>query len=523
LLYSFDKFVLDTGRRELRRAHELLSVEPKVFDLLSHLIVNRDRVVSKDDLIASVWGGRIVSESALTTCINAARATLGDTGNAQRLIKTLPRKGIRFIGTVQELQAPANGAVTEAQAQKPKPTLPLPDKPSIAVLPFTNLSSDPEQDYFADGIVEDITMALSRFHWLFVIARNSSFTYKGRAVDVKQVGRELGVRYLLNGSVRKAENHIRIAGQLIDAETGINLWTGRFDGELTEIFDLQDQVTACVVGAMAPELQRAEIRRAGRKAPESYSAYDHYLRGLASSSHWTEEGNRKALMHFGKSIELDPKLASSYGMAAWCYARRKANGWMIEPLQESAEATRLARKAVTLGRGDEIAQCMGGYVLAFVAREFEEAAACMDQGLAVNPNFARAWLLSAWLRVWRGEPDLALEHVGRAMRLSPFYPSVFGMQAVTAYAHFLAGRYELASSWAEKSILENPDFLLAICGAAASSALAGRPDQTQKAMARLYEAAPNLRISNLNDLLPFHNPKDLASFVKGLRAAGLPE
>jgi TolB-like protein/class 3 adenylate cyclase len=463
-------------------------------------------------------GGICISSAAYDQVRGKVRAEFADLGEQNLKNIALP---VRAYAVVWDWPSPAE--VIGAPAEVPKPALMLPERPSIAILPFLNLSSDPEQDYFADGVVEDITMALSRFHWLFVIARNSSFTYKGRTVDVKQVGRELGVRYLLNGSLRKAENHIRIAGQLIDAETGINLWTGRFDGELKEIFDLQDQVTACVVGAMAPELQRAEIRRAGRKRPESYSAYDHYLRGLASSSRWTQEGNRKALMHFGKAIELDPKLASSYGMAAWCYARRKANGWMIEPLQESAEATRLARKAVTLAKGDPIAQCMGGYVLAFVAREFDEAAACMDQGLAVNPNFAKGWMLSAWLRVWRGEPELALEHVGHAMRLSPLDPSFFGMQAVTAYAHFLAGRYELASSWAEKSMLENPDFLLAICGAAASSALAGLPEQTQKAMARLYERDPNLRVSKLNDLAPFRNPKDLAKFVKGLRAAGLPE
>jgi TolB-like protein len=402
-------------------------------------------------------------------------------------------------------------------------TLTLPDKPSIAVLPFQNLSTDPEQEYFADGVVEDITMALSRFHWLFVIARNSSFTYKGRTVDVKQVGRELGVRYVLEGSVRKAGNRLRIAGQLIDAGTGAHLWADRFDGALENMFDLQDQVTASVVGAIAPKLQHAEIERAKRKPTENLNAYDYFLRGMASVRQWTKDADREALHLFYRAIELDPGLASAYGMAAWCYVRRKANGWMIDRAQESMEATRLARSAVYLGKGDPVALCIGGYALAFVAHEFDDAAAFMDQGLAVNPNLATAWSLSAWLRVWRGEPDLALEHVAHAMRLSPLDPSVFGMQGATAYAHFLARRYDAASSWAEKAIRENPNFMLALCAFAASSALAGQLGQAQRIMARIEETDSNLRVSNLRDLTPFRRSKDLATFAKGLRKAGLPE
>jgi TolB-like protein/tetratricopeptide (TPR) repeat protein len=408
-------------------------------------------------------------------------------------------------------------------ARRQRPTLALPDKPSIAVLPFQNLSADPEQEYFADGVVEDITMALSHFRWLFVIARNSSFAYKGRAVDVKQVGRELGVRYLLEGSVRKAGNRIRIAGQLIDAETGAHLWADRFDGALEDMFDLQDRVTSSVVGAIAPSLQREEIKRARRKPTENLDAYDYYLRGLVSARRWTKDANSEALQLFCKAIELDSGLACAYGMAAWCYVQRKARGWMVERAKESAQAARLARKAVLLGGDDSVALCMGGYALAFVAHEFDDAAAFMDRGLTVNPNLAQAWMLSGWLRVWRGEPDLALDHVAHAMRLSPLDPSMFGMQAATAYAHFLASRYDMASSWAEKAMRENPTFLLAICIFAASSALAGRPEQAQRGMTRVLECAPDLQASNLRDLAPFCLAKDFATFADGLRNAGLPD
>jgi len=269
LRYLFEEYAFDTDRRELYRGADLVSVAPQVFDLLDYLIRNRERVVSKDDLINAIWNGRIVSDGALTTRLNVARSAIGDSGDEQRLIKTLPRKGFRFVGTVREAQGPTGVEVADSPVEPPRPTLTLPNKPSIAVLPFTNLSSDPEQEYFADGVVEDITMALSRFPWLFVIARNSSFTYKGRAVDVKQVGRELGVRYVLEGSVRKAGNRIRIAGQLIDAETGAHLWADRFEGALEDVFDLQDHVTASVVGAIAPKLQHAEIRRARRKPTEN--------------------------------------------------------------------------------------------------------------------------------------------------------------------------------------------------------------------------------------------------------------
>src|SRR5271163_3908572 len=248
-----------------------------------------------------------------------------------------------------------------AAPDKPLLRFALPDKPSIAVLPFQNMSGDPEQEYFADGIVEEITTALSRFAQFLVIARNSSFTYKGRAVDIRQVGRELGVRYVLEGSVRKAGNRVRISGQLIDTTTGAHLWADRFEGAVEDIFDLQDQVTTSVVGVIAPTMERAEIERSKHKRTESLDAYDYYLRGIASLYRWTEEGTREALSLFEKTIELDPEFSSAYGMAAWCYAWRKGNGWMGDHVKEIAEAKRLAQRAVDLGADDAVALVGGGY------------------------------------------------------------------------------------------------------------------------------------------------------------------
>ena len=292
-----------------------------------------------------------------------------------------------------------------------RPALTLPDKPSIAVLPFQNMSGDPEQEYFADGMVEDIITALSRMRWLFVIARNSTFTYKGKAVDVKQVGRELGVRYVLEGSVRKAANRVRITGQLIDAGTGAHLWADRFDGALEDIFDLQDQVTTSVVSAIAPKLEQAEVERAKRKPTESLDAYDYFLRGTESLYVQTRESTIEALPLFHKAIELDPDFSSAYAMAAFCYTQRKSGGWVTDRAQETAEAARLAWKAVELGKGDAAALCRAGHTLAYVVEDFDGGALFIDRALLLNPNLASAWYSSGWLRVWIGEPEVAIKQL----------------------------------------------------------------------------------------------------------------
>jgi TolB-like protein/tetratricopeptide (TPR) repeat protein len=528
--FLFEDFALDINRRELTRGSELISIGPQVFDLLVHLVQNRERVVSKDDLLKAVWHGRIVSESTLTSHINAVRKAVGDSGERQRLIRTMARKGFRFVGEVREKQTSSDRGsaklalpTTRDETGGP-PTLVLPDKPSIAVLPFQNMSGDPEQEYFADGIVEDITMALSQLRWLFVIARNSSFTYKGRAVDVKQVGRELGVRYVLEGSVRKEKNRVRITGQLIDAVTGAHLWADRFEGSLEDIFDLQDRVTASVVGAIAPKLEQAEIERAKRKPTENLDAYDYYLRAMASLYQWTKESNDQALRLLYKAIELDPNFATAYGMASWCYVWRKTQGWVTDDARETAEATRLARRAVELGNDDAVALSAGGYALAHIVGDLDGGAAYIERALVLNPNLAGAWLNSGWVRVWLGETEMAIEHLARAMRLSPLDPILFRMQGATASAHLFACRYDEASLWAEKALRQNPNLRQALRVAAASHALAGRLEKAQKAIARMCQLEPDLHISTLKHQLPaFRRPEDLARYLEGLRMAGVPE
>jgi TolB-like protein len=502
---AFGPFRFHTRTRTLCRDGANVALGSRSLDILDVLLGSGGTLVTKDDLMARVWPGVIVEENTIQVHISALRKALGeDSGN--RYILTVPGQGYRFISRPAEIPAP-----------------PLPDKPSIAVLPFQNMSGDPAQDYFADGIVEDIITALARFPSLFVIARNSSFTYKGRLVDIRQVGRELGVRYVLEGGVRTSENRIRITGQLIDAAIGAHLWADRFDGKLADVFDLQDDITARVVGAIAPKLERAEIERAKRKPTESLKAYDYYLRGLASFHSETMGANTEALRLFYKAIELDLEYASAHGLAALCYCQRQRHSWTQDLVQERAETKRLANRAAELAQEDAVALCAAGHSLAYVVHDTRAGAALIDRALALNPNLGMAWSCSAWVRSWRGESEVAIEHAMQSMRLSPLEPLIPAMEAAIALAHLNAGRFDEASSWAEKAFLKQKHHHGTIRILAVSHALAGRPDLAQEAMAHLHELNPALRLKDVREMVPFDRPGDRQQYIDGLRMAGLPE
>jgi TolB-like protein/Tfp pilus assembly protein PilF len=399
----------------------------------------------------------------------------------------------------------------------------VPSNPSIAVLAFNNLSGDPEQEYFADGMVEEITTALSRVKWLFVIARNSSFAYKGRAVDVKRIGQELGVRYLLEGSVRKAGGQVRIAGQLIDTTTGAHLWADRFDGSLADVFDLQEQVTASVVSAIGPKLEQLETERSRRKPTESLDAYDYFLRGMAAYNEWSQQGNVEARAMFVRAIGLDPNFASAVAMAARCHVQHKAGGWSGDHLYQIDETVRLARKAVSLGGDDAFALCFAGFTLAWVGGEIEEGARLIEKALELNPNMAWAWMYSGWAKVWQGEPEVAIERIARATRLNPQDPLTISIGAANACAHFFAGKHEEAWFWAEKAVQQRPDYGFPLVIAAASAVFANKPDGAKRASEFVRQLMPDFRIADLSDLFPMRRPQDVAKFADGLRRAGLPD
>ncbi len=506
MLFVFGDHVLDTDRRELTRGGEPVGTPPQVFDLLLYLIQNRDRVVSKDDLMEGVWGGRIVSDSALTTRINAARQAIGDTGAEQRLIRTMPRKGVRFV-------AEANEPGDTPALSTPR-ALPLPDKPSVAVLPFQNLSGDPEQDYFADGMVEEIITALSRIRWLFVIARNSTFTYKGQAIDVKQVSRELGVRYVLEGSVRKAGGRVRITAQLIDAETLAHLWADRFDGSLEDVFDLQDQVATSVAGIIEPMLQAAEIRRTSGRPTTDLSAYDLYLRALPHVATYLWDNTIQALALLRQAIERDPDFASALARAAYCHAVLDAIGRVEDRPGNRRIGLDLARRGLILGGDDAVALAFVAHALGYFNEDIEAAIAIVDRATALNPSGAYGWRFSGFQRLFAGQCELAVEHFERSIRLSPRearWPQLTGI----AIAQFFTGRLEKAAAILLQALQENPSYPLANRFLASCYAHMGRIDEARQVVTRLRAITPMVIPEETNYRIPEH--RDL--FLSGLRLA----
>jgi len=401
--------------------------------------------------------------------------------------------------------------------------LPLPSRPSIAVLPFENLSGDPEQQYFSDGITEDIITALSRMKWFFVIARNSSFTYKGRTVDVKQIARELGVRYVLEGSVRKAGGRVRITGQLIQAKTGQHIWANRFDGELADVFDLQDQVTASVVAAIEPSLRQAEIDRARRKPTERLDAYDWYLRALPHFYTLTREGMDEAIMLLDRAVAIDPHFALAKALLARCYGWRNPQGWAAAPEEEKATAVRIGREALQDGTDDPSVLWMVGFVMWQLRVDPEGALELYDRSLALNPNCAQALALRGWALATAGRPDEAIPSLLQALRLSPFDPEAFFTMSAIACAYLLAKRFDEAIKWTSRALRERPTFAPALRFHAVCLVELGRLGEARDTVAHLLQLEPGLTISTLRRRAPVSDAKLMDAFLDGLRKAGLPE
>jgi adenylate cyclase len=400
-------------------------------------------------------------------------------------------------------------------------SLPLPDKPSIAVLPFQNMSGDPEQEYFADGMVEEIITALSRIRWLFVIARNSSFTYKGRSVDVKQVGGELGVRYILEGSVRKSGGRVRITAQLIEATTGTHLWADKFDTSLEDVFDLQDRVAMSVAGVIEPTLRQTEIERARRKRPESLDAYDLYLRALPNAFTAMPGDADKALALLAKAIELEPDYAAAHAIIAWCHEQRYLRGG----LQQETKLAALyhARQAIAKGGDDAIALAAAGFVVAAVDHNYETALNAFDRSFALSNSSALALGFSSVVRAWKGDHAIAVEQAQLALRLSPFDPLIYLPYVGLAYAHFAARRFEDAAAAASRANQANPSFSVPCMLHAAALAELGRSDDAKATAQRLLELEPGITVSNAIRSARYENPENIAALGSALRKAGLPE
>jgi adenylate cyclase len=410
-------------------------------------------------------------------------------------------------------EAPVVGRSAPAQSMKP----------SIAVLPFTNMSGDPEQEYFADGMVEDIITALSRFNQLFVIARNSSFTYKGRAVDVRQVAKELGVRFVLEGSVRKSGGRVRITGQLIDAVTGAHLWADRFDGGLEDVFDLQDKITASVVGAIEPALRKVEIERARRRPVENLDAYDLYLRALPHVYAFRPDENLAGLKLLRRAIDLEPGYGPALAFAAWCHEQRLVRGWPPVGDDDAGTAIALARRAMAAGNDDAMALATAGFVLVMVARDYDTGLHAARRALELNPGSGFVALQSGCALLFGSNPEEALVQLERAMVLSPMDPSFFILLTVAGIAHLFSGRPAQALELAQRSAALYPDWDSTYWVLVPAYIQLDRLADARAALAKLLSLSPRLTVSGARQRLPIRNPASLEMLIDGLQKAGLPE
>ena len=465
-------------------------------------------------------GGIVISYSVRDAVIGRLKATFDDLGGLA--LKNIERS-VQAFGVKWEASDWRHAASPAATSSLVNVPLALPDKPSIAVLPFQNMSGDPEQEYFADGMVEDIITALSRFKSLFVIARNSSFTYKGRAVDIKQVGRELGVRYVLEGSVRKAGTQVRITGQLIEASTGMHLWANNFDGPLEEVFELQDRVSASIVGAITPRINSVEIDRAKRKPLENLDAYDCFLRGMANMHQRSRTSCEDALRLANRAMKFDQDFPTPYGLAAFCYTLRKNSGWMEDEGVERNLTRQLAARIQQIGTEDGLALAWAGRAMAFVCRDYDTAVSMTDRAVMANPNLAAARFCRGSVSLYCGEYSKGIEQLMQVMRLSPMDPEYHQFEAFVGWGHAFLGQYDEAIMWSNRAHARRPDITTALRVSAAANALSGRLDDARRAVAEMIALEPKVTISYLRQVTPYRRIDDSEKMLSALRQAGLPE
>ena len=536
--FRFGEFEIDLEQQELRRSGQAVHLEPQVFDLLVYLVRNRARTVSKDELIDAVWQGRAISDAALSSCVSAARRAIGDSGEHQILIRTVHKRGFRFVGKVdgdtladpesrEVAGAPDHLDVLQAaeSMQQPEvslvPALTLPDKSSIAVLPFQNISGDPEQEYFADGLTEDIITSLSRQRWFFVIARNSTFSFKGQAVDVRRVARELGVRYVLEGSVRKVADRVRVTGQLIDAIPGVHLWADKYDRELSDIFKIQDDITNSVVGAVGPQILNAEAARIRRKPPERIDAWDLVIQALPHMWRVNAEEQQRAQELLKQAVVLDPEYAHAVALLGWTYVSL-FNMAALTPIGEFTDkALEIGTNAVALDNEEPWAHLVLGLGHAR-RRRTELAVAHLSESIHLNPSFALGHSGLGYALACGGQPERGLRSVEQAERLSPRDPFLAIYAPTVRYmALFALGRYEETLAVCRATAALHPNHTGAWRLMTVSLGLLDRIDEARQALAHTLTLQPDLSSAHVEKNTVFANAVDRAQFLLGLRKAGL--
>jgi TolB-like protein/tetratricopeptide (TPR) repeat protein len=530
MVLAFGDHRLDIKRRELRRGTELIDLEPKVFDLLAFLVQHRDRVVSKDDLLQEVWGGRIVSESTVTTRINAVRRALGDDGTAQRLVRTFTRKGIRFVGEVTEMSDPAAPTASDPPSRTPTAAPRL----SIVVLPFTNLSNDPEQQYFADGITEDVTTDLSRIQNSFVISRNTAFTYRNKPVDTKQIGRELGVRYVLEGSVRRSSNKVRVSAQLIDAETDAHLWVDQFDSDISDLLTLQNEITSRIAITLNVELSRREAA----SPTNNPDALDYILRGRAA--YWktglqSRDLFAETLGLYERALALDPRSVEAQSQVANMLAIRAGNGWTESPASDFRRAEELVEQALAASPRDYLAHYAKGSVLRFQGR-CDQAIPEYERALESNPNWLNSSDFLAACKMMTGSMETAISLEQQAIRLGPRDPYIGNFYSRIGQAHLLLAQTDEAIIWFEKAAGAIPGYGVPHAYLASAYALKGETERASAELAEARRLAADGRYSSIARLkaagtvggpgywgVPKVRALFEATYFAGLRKAGVPE
>jgi adenylate cyclase len=526
LIYRFEDFSLDGDRRELRRGSEIVAIEPQVFDVLEFLIANRERVVSNDGLIQAVWQGRIVSDGTVSTRINAVRHALGDSGAHQRLIRTLPRKGYRFAGVIR----PESGNGKPSDLATPIADVPLilPDKPSIAVLPFVNMSGDPEQEYFTDGLTEDILTELSRFHSLFVIARDSSFAYKGKSPDTRQVGRELGVRYVLEGSIRKSSNRIRVTGQLIDTLTGNHIWAERYDRVLEDIFAVQEEVTRAIVAAITPQIETTEQLKAARPRPGHLSAYEMALRARAHLCEAQDKEDRtileQSIREAKQALAIDPNCVTALHALAWDHGHALFLGWATDREHALQQAMWATTRAIELDSADAHGYALraGGIIHRQQWDRYAEALADARRAHEMNPNDTTILRILGFLEALAGEPERGIEHLHQVMRLNPRDPHSHHTQNTIATACFGAKRYAEGIDWSSRALRDRPKMISAYSIVVLNFVGAGEVGKAKAMFETLQKLAPEYVRSRLKGTWAYGRPEDRRRATTFIRiAAGL--
>jgi TolB-like protein len=506
--YEFGPFRLDADAEILFRGTEPIVLGQRAVALL-RLLLERDGVpVTKDALFEAAWPGLAIEDGNLTVQIAALRRVF-DTAGGANWIETMPRRGYRYVGP-----AVATGSSSAALP------LSLPGKPSIAVLAFTNLSGDPEQEYFADGMVEDIIAGLSRIKWLFVIARHSSFAYKGGAVDVRRVGRDLGVRYLLQGSVRKEGRRVRISAQMVEAETGGHLWTERFERPLDDVFALQDEIALNVVSAIEPSLRRAEVERVKRKRPDSLDAYDLVLQAQSDVDTGMPAQVTKALVLLKRALALDPAYALAHAFAAMCHHCLFLRSGLHE--EDRLASVRHAHAAIVHGRDDALALTHAGFSIGMDGHDRAAAFIALEAALAISPSCALTYILGSVMLAWAGEAERAIEWSERGMRLSPLDPWAFAAFDAQALSHFYLGRYQNAAQAAYQSVHANPTHSITYVQLAAALAKLGRLEEAKAAAARVLELHPTFQYGRQFSGVDCA-PALAAALGEALRSVGLPE